>query len=163
LPREVGCLEGTIRHSSGFQPANLIKTPARRMYLVPEGQHDRSHSTSYRLLMAGLARSAWDSATQKSRPVGYGLIHAGVRTNSTMGNDKISNTTNGAHLRREIRSGMLGKQCPIIPYPTGRFSRWTFSQALRARPAMSKRQRVEWLRSCCPSGTKYILSANAFD
>jgi hypothetical protein len=32
---------------------------------VPEGQSDRS-----------LARSAWDRATQKSRPVGYGLIRA---------------------------------------------------------------------------------------
>ena len=40
------------------------------MYFVPEGQHDRS-----------LARSAWDSATpQKSRPAGYGVIRAGVRT-----------------------------------------------------------------------------------
>jgi hypothetical protein len=29
------------------------------MYFVPEGQHDRSHSTRYRLFMAGLARSAW--------------------------------------------------------------------------------------------------------
>ena len=36
---------------------------------VPEGRYDRS-----------LARSAWGSATQKSRPVGYGLIRAGVRT-----------------------------------------------------------------------------------
>ena len=34
---------------------------------------------------------------------------------------------------------------PIIPYPTGRFLRDTFSQALRA-----------WLRSACPSGTKVI-------
>jgi hypothetical protein len=36
-----------------------------------------------------------------------------------------------------------------MPYPTGRFSRWTLSLALRAR-----------LRSCCPSG-KYILRAEA--
>jgi hypothetical protein len=36
---------------------------------VPEGQCDRS-----------LARSAWESSPQKSRPVGYGLILAGVRT-----------------------------------------------------------------------------------
>jgi hypothetical protein len=34
---------------------------------VPEGRCDRSHSTRYRLLMAGLAQSAWDSATQKSQ------------------------------------------------------------------------------------------------
>jgi hypothetical protein len=38
---------------------------------VPEGQHDRS-----------LARSAWDSATLKGRPVGYGMINIGVRTDS---------------------------------------------------------------------------------
>jgi hypothetical protein len=38
---------------------------------VPEGQHDRSQ-----------ARSAWDSASQKSRPVGYGMIRARVRTGS---------------------------------------------------------------------------------
>ncbi len=35
----------------------------------PEGQCDRS-----------LARSAWDIATPRNRPVGYGLILAGVRT-----------------------------------------------------------------------------------
>jgi hypothetical protein len=28
-------------------------------FFVPEGQHDRSHSARYRLLMASLARSAW--------------------------------------------------------------------------------------------------------
>ena len=39
---------------------------------------------------------------------------------------------------------------PIIPSPTGRFFGGLLSQALRA-----------WLRSCCPSGTKYILSAEA--
>jgi hypothetical protein len=40
--------------ASGFVPisANLIKALARRMYFVPEGQSDRSHSTRYRLLMA---------------------------------------------------------------------------------------------------------------
>jgi hypothetical protein len=36
-----------------------------RMAFVPEGQADRS-----------LARSAWDNATPKSRPVGYGVIRA---------------------------------------------------------------------------------------
>jgi hypothetical protein len=50
------------------------------MAFVPEGRCDRSHSTRYRLLMAGLARSAWKNAAQKSRPVGYGLIRAGVGT-----------------------------------------------------------------------------------
>jgi hypothetical protein len=38
------------------------------MAFVPEGQCDRS-----------LARSAWESPPQKSRPVGNGLILAGVR------------------------------------------------------------------------------------
>ena len=41
---------------------------------VPEGLHDRS-----------LARSAWDSAPQASRPVGYGMIGAGVQTDLMTG------------------------------------------------------------------------------
>jgi hypothetical protein len=44
------------------------------MVFVPEGRRDRS-----------LARSAWESATQKSRPVGYGVIRVGVRTDSMIG------------------------------------------------------------------------------
>jgi hypothetical protein len=44
-----------------------------RMAFVPEGQADRS-----------LARSAWDNATPKSRPVGYGVIGAGVRRADSM-------------------------------------------------------------------------------
>jgi len=44
-----------------------------RMAFVPEGQADRS-----------LARSAWDNATPKSRPVGYGVIRAGVRRADSM-------------------------------------------------------------------------------
>jgi hypothetical protein len=35
--------------------------------------------------MASLARSAWDSAPSKGRPVGYGMIRAGTRTDSTIG------------------------------------------------------------------------------
>jgi hypothetical protein len=49
--------------------ANLTKASARRMYFVPDGHCDRS-----------LARSAWESPPQKSRPVGYGLTNAGMRT-----------------------------------------------------------------------------------
>jgi hypothetical protein len=45
-----------------------------RMAFVPEGHADRS-----------LARSAWDSATPTSRPVGYGVIRAGVSTDSMIG------------------------------------------------------------------------------
>jgi hypothetical protein len=43
-----------------------------RTAFVPEGQADRSQ-----------ARSAWNSANPKSRPVGYGMIRAAVRTDST--------------------------------------------------------------------------------
>ena len=64
---------------------------------VPEGRCDRS-----------LARSAWDSATQKSRPVGHGLIRAGVRTDSMIGVTEFRIRQYGAHLRREIPSGMSG-------------------------------------------------------
>ena len=49
-----------------------------RMAFVPEGQADRS-----------LARSAWDDATPKSRPVGYGVIGAGVRADSMIGLTKF--------------------------------------------------------------------------
>jgi hypothetical protein len=42
--------------------------------LVPEGRSDRS-----------LARSAWTAPPQKSRPVGYGMIRAGMRTDSMIG------------------------------------------------------------------------------
>ena len=45
-----------------------------RVAFVPEGQADRSQ-----------ARSAWDNATSKSRPVGYGVIGAGVRADSMIG------------------------------------------------------------------------------
>jgi hypothetical protein len=44
------------------------------MHFVPEGQHDRSHSTRYRLLLAGLARSAWKGVHRENRPLGYGMI-----------------------------------------------------------------------------------------
>src|SRR3984957_12563500 len=46
--------------------------------MSPGGTCDRS-----------LARSARNSATQKSRPVGYGLIRAGVRTDSMIGVTKF--------------------------------------------------------------------------
>jgi hypothetical protein len=49
----------------GFNPisANSMRGPSMGKAFVPEGRCDRS-----------LARSAWDSSTLKSRPVGYGLI-----------------------------------------------------------------------------------------
>src|SRR5580698_10649673 len=98
------------------------------MAFVPEGRCDRS-----------LARSAWDIATQKSRPVGYGLIRTGVRTDSMIGVTKFRigklKQNHGAHLDEKYLWDALR---PIIPYPTGRFFRGTLSQALRA-----------WLRSAC--------------
>jgi hypothetical protein len=48
------------------------------MYFVPEGRCDRSQ-----------ARSAWDSASPKGRPVGYGVIRTGVRTDSMIGMSKF--------------------------------------------------------------------------
>ena len=50
-----------------------------RMAFVPEGQADRSQ-----------ARMPGTSATQKSRPVGYGVIRAGVRTDSMIGVTKFT-------------------------------------------------------------------------
>ena len=68
----------------------------------PEGQYDRSPTPqSLRrdrrrclrkpvavgravVCEGGLARSAWDSATPESRPVGYGMISIGERTDSML-------------------------------------------------------------------------------
>ena len=47
---------------------------------VPEGRRDRS-----------LARSAWDTATQKIRPVGYGMIRARMSDDSMIRVTKIFN------------------------------------------------------------------------
>src|SRR3984957_21133756 len=105
------------------------------MAFVPEGLCARSQ-----------ARSAWENATQKSRPVGYGLIRAGVRTDSMIGVTKFRigkrKQKHGGHVDKKYLWDSLR---PIIPYPTGRSFRGTLSQALRA-----------WLRSCCPSGKKTI-------
>ncbi len=43
----------------------LFSSLAKTCLKYPGGRCDRSHSTRYRLLMASLARSAWDSATPK--------------------------------------------------------------------------------------------------
>jgi hypothetical protein len=107
------------------------------MYFVPEGQHDRS-----------LARSAWDSATQKSRPVGYGLIRVDGRTDSTIGVIKFRLRQYEAYLRRKmpwnvwdsyarsyraLRDGSLGRRFP--------------------------RRFVPGYDHAVPPGTKYILRA----
>jgi hypothetical protein len=82
---------GVGKASSGISMASLIgannllygvvvswryrERPSRSLLRnVPEGRRDRSHSTRFRLLMASLARSAWNSVPRKSRPVGYGAI-----------------------------------------------------------------------------------------
>ena len=57
------------------------------LYFVPEGQHDRSQ-----------ARSAWDNATSKSRPVGYGVIGAGVRADSMIGVTNSNTKTENIHV-----------------------------------------------------------------
>jgi hypothetical protein len=74
--------KGLNASARGFNPisTNLIKAWARRMYFVPEGRHDRS-----------LAQKCLESATPKmSRPVGYGLILAGVRSDSMIGVKKLA-------------------------------------------------------------------------
>jgi len=53
----------------GFCPGGATGLSPGRLVFVPEGPSDRS-----------LARSAWDIATPKGRPVGYGMILAGVHT-----------------------------------------------------------------------------------
>jgi hypothetical protein len=58
--------------------AHFMRVFDGRMPFVPEGQTDRS-----------LARSAWENATPKSRPVGYGVIRAGVRADSMIGVTKF--------------------------------------------------------------------------
>ncbi len=63
--------KGLQSRAQGFNliSANLMRGPNGRMAFVPEGQCDRS-----------LAQSARDIATPRNRPVGYGLIVAGMRT-----------------------------------------------------------------------------------
>jgi hypothetical protein len=114
------CPEKGLHDSTrGFNPisANLIKASTG---FVPEGQHDRSQ-----------ARSAWNSANPKSRPVGYGMIRVGVRTDSTW-----------LTFPRDIP---LELAAPDHTVPYGTVHLRDTSQALRA-----------WLRSACPSGTKAI-------
>jgi hypothetical protein len=64
--------------------------PRRGNYFVPEGLHDRS-----------LARSAWDSATPKSRPVGYGMILTGVLHRFEDWSEEISNAVSLSRMNWE--------------------------------------------------------------
>ena len=68
---------------AGFAPDELLGSGTTQprpciissnTFATDKGRCDRS-----------LARSAWDSATHKSRPVGYGLIRADLRTDSMIG------------------------------------------------------------------------------
>ena len=80
------------------------------MAFVPEGRCDRS-----------LARSAWDSATQKCRPVGYGVIRAGLRTDSMIGETKFRIRKTETETRRKCgREIALGLAAPdhTVPYGT---------------------------------------------
>jgi hypothetical protein len=122
-------------------------SPPKPKELVPEGRCDRS-----------LARSAWEIVIQESRPVGYGLIRAGGRTDSSNRRIGVTNFRNtklrnfvryyfylaflkkhGAHFAEEIP---LGLAPPIILYPTGRFFDGRFS-----------RHFVPGYDRCCPYGT----------
>ena len=114
--------------------ANLIKASARRMYFVPEGQHDRS-----------LARSAWKGAHRENRPVGYGMIgHSYPRHPRSISRRKCGPY---CRIRNLVTPIIESVRTParIRPYPTGRLFWVALSQALRA-----------WLRSHRPSGTKAI-------
>jgi hypothetical protein len=101
--------------------------------------------------IVALARSAWETQPQQSRPVGYGLIRAGVGTDSTIGGSKfrthrprtfqeayLNFLRKTAQFRREIPLGLAALDHTV---PMGRFLRGTLSQALRAR-----------LRSVVPTG-----------
>jgi hypothetical protein len=105
--------------------------PRSRRGSVSEGRSDRS-----------LARSAWTAPPQKSRPVGYGLIRAGVRTDSMIDWPSLKNT---AHLSTRNTSGIRSVPDHTVPYATGRSFGVGLFQALRAR-----------LRSCSPSGTRLL-------
>jgi hypothetical protein len=83
-----------------------ICCPEGALSPVPEGRSDRS-----------LARSTWTAPPQKSRPVGYGLIRAGMRTDSIIGVISLPKKARRT-FRREIPLG-LGLR-PIIPCPAGR-------------------------------------------
>ena len=108
--------------------------PEGRRGSVAEGRCVRSHSTRYRLLMAGLGRSAWNKPhTNKTRPVGHGMI--GWRPNP-----KGARVSSGRLITPIIESVQIPAR--ITPYPTGRLFAVALSQALRAR-----------LRSDRPSGT----------
>jgi hypothetical protein len=97
------------------------------MYFVPEGQHDRSHSTRYRLLMAGLARSAWKGAQRENHPVGYGMIgHSYLRHPRSISRREcgpycrignlvmpiINRCARPRESDRTLRDGSFGWRCP---------------------------------------------------
>ena len=78
--QEVGVRSCRSCRSSGAPHGERVKMRVfdGLVAFVPEGQADRSQ-----------ARSAWDNATPKSRPVGYGVIRAAVRADSMIGVTKF--------------------------------------------------------------------------
>ena len=106
-------------------------------------------------------------ANPKSRPVEYGMIRAGMRTDSTwrpfpreipLGLAAPDHTVPyGTVLSRDTFPGtsclatiVLSLRDADLPEVLALSNVQTPLQALRA-----------WLRSCCPSGTKYILLVEA--
>ncbi len=79
---------------------------------------------------------------QESRPVGYGMICAGVRTDSKIGGRVISNVLS--------LSGIVGSAAPDHTVPYGTVLSRALFQALRA-----------WLRSPVPPGQKAIRPSRA--
>ena len=78
---------------AGFAPDELLGSGTTQprpciissnTFATDKGRCDRS-----------LARSAWDSALPKNRPVGYGMIRAGVRTDSMIGVRKFRTIQKG--------------------------------------------------------------------
>jgi hypothetical protein len=78
----------TLDKKQPIFPAPSISALARRD--AGGGQKEFGSSTR------SLARSAWDNATPKSRPVGYGVIRAGVRrADSMIGVTKVRRKPSG--------------------------------------------------------------------
>jgi hypothetical protein len=88
--------------------------------LVPEGRCDR-----------GLARSAWKNATQKSRPVGYGVIEYEGRPRGGLGQD-------AKQIPEEFRDGGLS----LIPAFGSAFNVLS-PRRIATRPASSPKVSVQ--------------------
>src|ERR1700730_17128842 len=104
------------------------------------------------------------ASPQESRPVGYGVIRAGVRADSRKGHyieQQLEHHRTRAfqeeYLASVKRHGphfdekyLWDSLRPIIPYPTGRFSRGRFP-----------RHFVPGYDRCCPYGTRWQTFRNS--